>query len=152
MMGRYFWKAWLLAGMLDIIYAGVLSVWFGGTVGSMLLSVASGPFGNGVADSGIAGQAAGFCVHFAIMAVMVAVYGVLAQRPPLSTMSPWLAGALYGLALYGVMYWIVLPLRFPTVHPITEPARVARALFPHIALVGWPIALIARRVFGPRPA
>lgn len=72
-------------------------------------------------------------------------YAPLSRTRPVLRIGPWLAGILYGLALYLVMYWIVLPLRFPAIHPITDPARVARALFPHLAFVGIPMALIARR-------
>jgi len=149
-MTRYFTRAWLVCGTLDIVYAALLSVALGGTARGMLLLVASGPFGNGVADWGVAGAIAGLLVHYGIMAVMVLVFGLLVQRSPLGTMSPWLSGLLYGLALYLVMYWIVLPLRFPAIHPVTDPVKIFRALFPHIVLVGWPMAFIARRTLqGP---
>lgn len=144
-MSGYFRQAWLICGTLDLLYAVILAMIMGGRANAVLLSVASGPFGGGVAQWGVAGSIAGVAVHFAIMAVMVWVYGQLFRRTPLGSLNPWIAGTLYGLALYGVMYLIVLPLRFPAVHPLTDPAKIALALFPHIVLVGWPMAVIARQ-------
>ncbi len=152
-MSSYFWRAWIVCGTLDLVYACITAAMMGGTVKSVLLSVASGPFGDDVASWGATGVLAGFLVHFALMAVMVAVYGLLVSRSPLGRMSSSLGGTLYGFALYLVMYWIVLPLRFPTVFPQIDPAKVAGALFAHIILVGMPMALIARRCLkgAPRP-
>ena len=144
-MARYFWRAWPLCGALDLGYAILITMVMGGTAKAVLLSVASGPFGDGVADWGALALLLGVLVHFAIMAMMVAAYAPLSRTQIVLRMGPWLAGILWGLALYLVMYWIILPLRFPAVHPITEPARIARALFPHLALVGIPMALIARQ-------
>lgn len=138
--------------MLDIVYAALLSLIAGGTVGGMLRSVVSGPFGDDARTWGLAGAVVGLAVHFAIMAVMVLAYGRFVRTGRLAALSPWIAGTLYGLALYLLMYWIVLPLRFPTVHPVTAPADVAKALFAHIALVGIPMALIAHRHFSKGPS
>src|SRR5262245_23248477 len=99
--------ATLVAGTLDILSAFV----FAGAVVGVLQTVASGPFGNAVAE-GPAGALLGLLTHFAIMAVMVAVYFAAAARIPLLTRQWVLAGLLYGVVLWLVMYWIVLPLRF----------------------------------------
>ena len=55
------------------------------------------------------------------------------------------AGLLYGVALWGVMYWIVLPLRFASYHTPSELLPIAKQLFSHCICVGLPIAFIARR-------
>jgi hypothetical protein len=70
---------------------------------------------------------------------------LLFRRTPLGEAKPWLAGTLYGLALYGVMYGIVLPARFGAPFPNPDKLALALGLFPHIALVGIPMALILRR-------
>ena len=146
-MSRYFWRALAICGTLDIAFAAITVLVQGGKVGGMLRALASGPFGLQVRDWGIAGPIAGLAVHYAIMAMMVAVFGLIARRGLLARSGPWIAGALYGLALYLVMYWIVLPLRWPSIHPNTDPMTIASALFAHIALVGIPMALIAHRTF-----
>src|SRR5688500_11143990 len=101
--------AWatLVAGTLDILSAFVWS----GAVVPVLQTVASGPLGDSIAQ-GPAGAALGLLVHFAIMAVMVAVYVVAASRISALNRYWWIAGPLYGVVLWIVMYWIVMPLRW----------------------------------------
>jgi hypothetical protein len=53
-------------------------------------------------------------------------------------------GALYGLGIWVVMYFLVLPTRFGAPLP-HDPKAIAIQLFCHIVLVGIPIALVARR-------
>jgi len=132
--------ATLLAGTLDILSAFV----FSGAVVGVLQTVASGPFG-GEIGTGPAGAPLGLLVHFAIMAVMVTVYVLAARRLPALNRHWWLAGLLYGLALWVVMYWIVLPWRFEKFAPPSEAIDFAKQLFSHCILVGLPIAWITAR-------
>ena len=108
-MGRTIAWATLVAGALDILSAFVWS----GAVIPVLQTVASGPFGGEIAK-GPAGAPLGLLVHFAIMAVMVAVYVLAANRIPALNRYWWIVGPLYGVALWVVMYWIVMPLRWET--------------------------------------
>jgi peptide-methionine (S)-S-oxide reductase len=62
-----------------------------------------------------------------------------------------LAGTAYALAIYGLMYWAVMPARFG-INPSVEPWPLGNALFSHIACVGLPMAYITHRVFGSRSA
>ncbi|MGC1468521.1 MAG: hypothetical protein WA793_03995, partial [Sphingorhabdus sp.] len=59
--------------------------------------------------------------------------------------SPWLSGTIYGVLLYALMYWIVLPLRWPDIFPQTGLTNILEALFAHIVLVGLPLAHIIYR-------
>ena len=139
-MSRTITLATLVAGTLDILSAFV----FSGAVMGVLQTVASGPFGNDIAE-GPAGALLGLLVHFAIMAVMVAVY-VLAARRIAALNRYWpVSGLLYGVALWLVMYWLVLPLRFASYQTPHEPLAIAKQLFSHCICVGLPIAFVARR-------
>jgi len=140
-----FRKAWLLCGTLDILYATAAAILRGGEVAAMLRGVASGPFGSAAANWGVGGAVAGLTVHFAIMAAMTAAALVLFRRTPLANANPWLAGTLYGLALYCVMYGIVLSARFGAPFPDPDKLKLAIGLFPHVFLVDIPMALILRR-------
>ncbi|MEQ1688046.1 MAG: hypothetical protein ABL874_05690 [Sphingopyxis sp.] len=143
---RLFIRATLLCGTLDIFYAIANTVRKGGSALGVLHSVASGPFGNGMRDMGWTGGGLGLGVHFGIMAVMVATFLFAWRRmSALRSINPWVVGTLYGAALYGVMYCVVLAWRWPALFPQSDPAQIAIALFPHIALVGIPLALMARR-------
>ncbi|MGY4397335.1 hypothetical protein ACVWZA_002529 [Sphingomonas sp. UYAg733] len=136
--------ATLACGTLDILSAFVFAGIKGTTPVQVLHSVASGPFGNAMRDAGLTGAAIGLLVHFAIMAVMVAVFVLAASRFSPIRARPVLAGILYGLLLYGVMYWIVIPLRWGN-FPRIAPWPIGTALFAHIVCVGIPMALVTLR-------
>ena len=137
--------AWatLVAGTLDILMAVIDVSLSGGSVPGMVRSIASGPFGDGMRESS-AGVPAGLVVHFVIMAVIAAVYIVAARRIPALTRYWWIAGLLYGVGVWLVMYGIVLPARFGGSLP-SEALAVAKGLFAHCVLVGLPIAWITAR-------
>ena len=104
--------ATLVAGTLDILSAFVFAGIAGATPVGVLRYVASGPFGE--ASTPTPGWAAvGLAVHFAIMACMAAAYMLVAPRIPALLRHPIVAGLLYGLLLWVIMYWIVKPLRWP---------------------------------------
>lgn len=151
--------ATLVAGMLDIISAFYFAGRAGKSPADVLHFVASGPFGDH-ALHGTGWAIAGLAVHFAIMAVMAAAYVIFAPNFPALYNKPWVAGLLYGLLLWAIMYWIVRPLRWPA---MALPAAwngmssgkvaysIGNALFSHCILVGLPIAFIARMGGGARP-
>lgn len=145
MPAKQFSLAVMICGALDILYAIVSTMLKGGTAAMVLHSVASGPFGERATSWGFGGALLGLLVHFAIMTVMVATYFFLARNTSLGSFSPWVTGTVYGVALYIFMYFVVLPLRWPAVFPQTDPTKIALSLFPHIAFVGIPMALIAAR-------
>jgi len=135
--------ATLVAGALDIGFAAINTAAAGKPIAGMLRSVASGPFAD-APHWGTAGAAAGLAVHFAIMAVMAAVFVIAVDRIGWVRKNWLLAGLLYGLVLWLVMYGVVLPQRFGAAFPTSKPIELAKQLFAHIGLVGLPIALIAR--------
>ena len=132
-----------VAGTLDILFAMILTVWFGREIPNMLRFVASGPFPEAT-EWGAAGAALGLVVHFTLMAIMATVFVLLVRWRPILVSTPLLTGIGYGLATYVVMNWIVVPLRFDSPLP-PKPISIATQLFAHIVLVGIPFALIAAR-------
>ena len=139
-MKRTILLATLVAGTLDILSAFVWS----GAVVRVLRTVASGPLGDEIAQ-GPAGAPLGLLVHFAIMAVMVAVYVLAARRIPALDRYWWIAGPLYGVGLWIAMYWIVMPLRWESFRPPSEALPIAKQLISHCLLTGLPIAWITAR-------
>ena len=134
--------ATLIAGTLDILFAFVMA---GMSVIAVLRFVASGPFGAAPTES-FGWAIVGLAVHFTIMAVMAAAYILAAPRFPVLLRHPILAGISYGVLLWIVMYWIVMPQRFDMPLPSGLTA-VAQQLFAHCLLVGVPIAWIAAGAF-----
>ncbi|MGV2496226.1 hypothetical protein [Pelagerythrobacter aerophilus] len=152
-MARTIVIAWLVAGTLDIISAFVFAGMAGATPTRVLQFVASGPFGDGMYESAV-GASLGLLTHFAIMLAMAAAYVAIAPNFSAVLRHPIVAGLLYGLLLWVIMYWIVRPLRWPELWPpeaytgdsVSEIAwSVGNALFSHCILVGIPIAWITAR-------
>ncbi len=147
-LGRPILTATLVAGTLDIIAAIVMTLIYGRRgIDQMLGGVASGPF-PGAPDSGAGAIALGLAVHFALMAIMAAIYVAAAAKLPALRRQPILWGALYGVATYIVMNLLVVPIRFTGAPSLPGSWLGFGAQFAfHIFLVGIPIALIAARHF-----
>jgi hypothetical protein len=139
-----------ISGTLDMLFAMILTVFFGREIGNMLRYVASGPF-PAATGMGATGAILGLLVHFTLMAIMAAVLVMLARTRPQLLDTPYRTGVAYGLITYFVMNWLVAPLRFDTPLP-PKPLSIATQLFAHIVLVGIPMALIAARYLKPRLA
>jgi hypothetical protein len=128
-----------IAGTLDILWAIILTLWFGRDPGTMLRFVASGPF-PGATELGAGGAALGLLVHFTLMAIMAALFLLIALRVRGFVDHPVSWGVAYGLITYVAMNLVVVPLRFPAAWP-PKPLSIATQLFAHIILVGIPMAL-----------
>jgi hypothetical protein len=135
--------ATLVAGTLDILFAVILTLYFGREPGNMLRSVASGPFPSAT-EWETPGAVLGLVVHFTLMAIMATAFVLAARRFPEMLVSPLKWGIAYGLITYVVMNLIVVPLRWPEAFP-PKPLSIATQLFAHIILVGLPIAWITAK-------
>jgi len=139
-----------ISGTLDILFAMILTVFFGREIGNMLRYVGSGPFPSAM-DMGTGGAILGLLVHFGLMAIMAAVLMLFVRQRPQLLDKPILTGIVYGLITYAVMNLIVVPVRFDAPLP-PKPLSIATQLFAHICLVGIPIALVAAKYLRPRTA
>lgn len=134
-----------IGGLLDAIYATVTwGVILGSNPAGVWQSVASGLLGKAAFDGGNATAALGLALHFFIAFVMALVYVLASRRLPVLLSRPILMGVSYGLVLYVVMNFIVVPLSAIGFHPPTLVSSI-RALAPHILLVGPAISLVAAR-------
>lgn len=153
-----FWRATAvgtaIAGMLDLAGAMVLSNAGGRGPLLMLQSIAGAVLGKATYTGGMSSALLGLLIHFAIMLVMVLVFVTLAAKIPSPLLSnPVVVGLFYGLTLYLVMYWFVLPLRWPSIFPVKDAQTIMGQLVCHVVLVGLPIALISASLLkssGPR--
>ena len=136
----------VVSGTLDLS-AAILSAWLlkGQSAGDVLRGIAAGPFGDVMRDGGPLAALAGLIIHYGIMAVIAAVFMVAARAKPALVRHPVPIGLAYGALTYIVMYWIVLPARWPAIFPITTPSSVLLSLAFQLFFVGLPIALIAAR-------
>ncbi|MEO6579841.1 MAG: hypothetical protein ABIN83_01655, partial [Sphingomicrobium sp.] len=142
-MGRIIALQTAVSGSLDIVFAMMLTLLFGRQIGDMLRTVASGPF-PAATHMGSGGALLGLAVHFALMAIMAAIFMAMVNHRPALLDAPWRTGIVFGLITYVAMNLIVVQLRFHPPFP-PKPLSIATQLFAHIVLVGIPFALIAAR-------
>jgi len=132
-------------GLLDAIYATVL--WgfiLGDNPAAVWQSVAAGLLGKASYDGGPATAFLGLALHLCVAFVMALVYVRAARHLPVLLQRPVLLGALYGLLLYAVMNFVVVPLSAIGFHAPSLKGAI-RALIPHVLFVGPAIALAAAR-------
>ena len=100
-----------ISGTLDILFAIILTAFFGREIGNMLRYVGSGPFPAAM-DMGAGGAILGLLVHFTLMAIMASILMLFVRQRPQLADKPVLLGIVYGLVTYAVMNLVVVPLRF----------------------------------------
>jgi len=132
-----------IAGILDILAAFGLRMMAGGSPVRVLHAIASGVLGPAAFQGGAATAALGFALHFVIAFGAAAVYYAASRVWPVLARRAIPAGLLYGVAVYAVMNYVVLPLSRVTFG--RGPWRsVATMVVIHMLCVGLPIALAAR--------
>ena len=140
----------LVAGTLDITYACVFWALKAGTPPQRIFqSVAKGVLGPPTFKGGAATAALGLFLHYFIATTMSVAYYLVARRWPALIERPLMLGAAYGLVLYGVMNFIVVPLSAARGGGSGGALWVALSIVVHALLIGVPIALFARRALGP---
>jgi hypothetical protein len=142
----------LAVGVLDITDALVFFGLRGVSPTRLLQGIASGLIGRTAAlEGGLWTAALGLALHFFIAFMVVLVYLVASRRLPGLSRRPFLFGPLYGLGVYGVMTYVVLPLSAGRFAPRDWP-QVVNQLLIHALGVGLPAALAAWAARSPLPA
>jgi hypothetical protein len=146
-------RAVLVGGLTVGLLDGVDAIVFFGLRGvpplQIMQSIASGLLGPGAFQGGIATAALGTLLHFGIALAVVVAYYVASRRLPALTRRPIVFGPLYGLVVYGVMNFVVLPLSAAVTGPRTLPV-VVNGLLIHALGVGLPSAMFARAATRPK--
>lgn len=134
----------LIAGTMDITAACINGAFHGRSPLWVLQSVASGLLGSDAFKGGFRAAGVGIAVHFFIALMVCAVFYLASRK--LTFLSHWavVSGLLYGVAVYLVMYGVVLPLTFHRgfFHPLSA---VLLAVIIHMFCVGLPISLVVSR-------
>ena len=140
----------LVAGALDILFA--MTFWaIKADVPPVrvLQSVASGLLGREHAIAGGAPTAAlGLLLHFFIAISMSLTYFAVARKWPFLWRRPWVAGPLYGILLYVIMNFVVIPLSAASTGS-RDPLWVGLSVLVHMTLIAMPMALAARATLRP---
>jgi uncharacterized membrane protein YagU involved in acid resistance len=136
--------AGLAGGTVDGLYASALGLIRSGSALKPWQGVASGWIGKAARDGGVASAGLGLLTHFAIAFCMAAAFAAIASRATALYRRPLVAGALYGLGLYLVMYRLVLPLRWPALFPRWDGWVSVADIMSHVG-VGLAIAVVLAR-------
>jgi hypothetical protein len=140
-------RAILLAGAaaatLDLAFA---FAFYGATVGAsplrILHSIASGAFGMAAFDGGIATAAFGLLAHYFILIVAASLYLAASTRMAVLRERAAMCGPLFGVAIYCVMHYVVLPLSAAPKFR-TSTLSTSSEFLMHL-LIGLTIALVLR--------
>jgi hypothetical protein len=144
--------AGLIAGVLDIGYVFlVYGIWRGANSLKILQGIAGALIGReAAANGGLATAALGLAIHFCIALGVTAVFYALSRKLRFLVERPWVAGPLFGAAVWLVMQLVVLPLT--AAPPKSFPPPQWWVVFiAHLVCVGLPIAVVVRRMEA-RPA
>lgn len=130
-------------GTLDLLDAIVFSAFRGVAPLRVPQSIAAGLLGRAAFAGGVGTALAGIAIHYFIATSVVATYFLASRRLRSLTRHALLLGPLYGLAVWVVMNYVVIPLSAITMPPLTV-ARLINGLGIHALGVGLPSALFAR--------
>ena len=143
---RYLLMGWMVAGTLDIVYATGFSYLRSSVAPERILKfVASGAFGPDALNGGIGMALAGLGFHYLNAFLFTIFFFIVAGRMKGLLQRPALTGAVYGIGIYVVMNYVVVPMS--RIGPRPTPATITwtTGLLVHMFCIGVPIALAARR-------
>jgi len=135
----------LLAGALDITYACLFWAIKADLPPTRIFqSVAAGLLGKASFEGGAATAALGLSLHFFIACTMALTYYFVSRRWTVLVRRPVPLGIAYGLLLYVVMNFVVVPLSAASAGS-RDPTWITLTVAVHAFLIGLPIALFASR-------
>lgn len=141
-----------IAATFDMVYAIVFSSMRGVSATRVMQSVASGLLGQRAYDGGMSTALLGVALHYAMALLIAAIFYLASRRLGFMTRRAVVSGLLFGISVYLVMNFVVIPLSaFPTKLVFT-PERIAINVIAHMLLFGLPIALVTRAVSSRAPA
>jgi len=146
------WPAWrailvggLGAGSADLAYVFAFHGARGVAPERILQSIASGVLGMSAFDGGWPSAALGAALHFSILLAVAAMFLVASRRLSwIGGIPRFAAGIACGLAIYGVMHAIVLPLSAAPAFKAAPLAAISDFAM-HLCVIGPIIAFATRR-------
>jgi hypothetical protein len=141
----------LVAGALDITSAWAFwAVKAGVPAQRIFQSVAAGLLGGASFTGGWGTAALGLFLHFSIAVSMAVTYWLVARRWDLLRPHPLACGAGYGLVLYAIMNYVVVPLSAAR-SGSKDPLWIALSVGVHVVFIGIPIAVFAHMALDREP-
>jgi uncharacterized membrane protein YagU involved in acid resistance len=133
-----------IAASLDLIYAFIFYGLRGISPVRILQSIASGLLGSATYTGGLLTAALGLVLHFSIAIAAAAVFYAASRRFAWLIRHAVVSGIVFGICVYAVMNFIVVPLSAFPHRQSSPPLSIVAGLLAHMFLVGLPIALCIR--------
>lgn len=139
----------LVTGLADLVFA-MGFWWLAHQVSPLriLQSIGAGWLGEASFTGGMRSASIGAVSHFAIIFLFIAAYRLAALRLPLLRRHPHAVGTIYGLGLYLLMNFVVLPLSAAGMASFNNLAWVLGSIAMH-AIIG---VLCARYALDGKPS
>ncbi|MEG9433644.1 hypothetical protein [Terriglobus sp. ADX1] len=143
--GRVIAVATLLCGTLDIADAAIFTVAHGHNPLVMLRSIAACLLGPAAMRGGNAMSLLGLGLHFLIAAFWASLFVLLISPTIAARRYPLAVGTVYGLLIYVVMNYLVLP--HTALHiPLPQPGPgMVNGVLALVLLFGVPLGLLSRK-------
>lgn len=107
--------------------------------------IAAGLLGASAAHGGVGTWILGLSLHFSILIVAAALYGIASRRWTFMRVNFLLCGVYYGISIFLFMNLIVVPLSaFPVSFAPFRISGLIQGMLMHVLLVGLPISLSYR--------
>ena len=132
----------LTVGVLDLLDALLFFGARGVAPVRILQAIAAGLLGRAAFGGGVGAALLGVLLHFFIAFAIVAAYLLASRRFPALARHPLVYGPLYGLGVYAVMSFVVVPLSAAPDGPKPLPV-IVNGLLIHALGVGLPSAVFA---------
>ena len=137
--------ATLVCGSLDAVAAATQAATLGMPAQRVFQGVASGVLGLRSFEKGWPSAILGLALHFVIACIISTVYVLASLHLPFLLSRPLISRGIYGIAVFAVMFFIVLPLSRRPKRPFNLKFAITQLLI-HIFIIGWSIALSARYI------
>ena len=134
----------IVVGSLDITYAILFWSFRGVTPTRVFQSVAAGILGRNSFNLGMKSALLGAALHYFIAFSIVIVYYIASKWLPLLIEHAVICGIVYGVIVYIVMNYVVIPLSNAARPKTFNPLWVSCSVIVHMFLIGLPAALFAR--------
>jgi len=135
----------LIGGTMDLTAALVLTAMRGRSPVQVLYSISSGLLGQPALDGGTAMAVLGVLLHFVIAFIWATIYWAASRKLFVLIDHAVVCGALYGVFVYLMMNFVVLPLSAFPLKIAYTPAVLTRGILVLVFCIGLPIALSVRR-------
>jgi uncharacterized membrane protein YagU involved in acid resistance len=134
----------IVVGSLDITYAILFWSFRGVTPTRVFQSVAAGILGRDSFNLGMKSALLGAALHYFIAFSIVIVYWIASKWLPLLIEHAVICGIVYGILVYIVMNYVVIPLSNAARPKTFNLLWVSCSVIVHAFLIGLPAALFAR--------